>query len=40
MGIRSLAADIGITFDVLLRTDASAALAVVNWRGVGKDAPH
>ena len=36
MGIRSLAADLGITFDILLRTDASAALRVVNRRGVGK----
>ena len=36
MQIRSLAADIGIPFDIMLKTDASAALGVVNRRGVGK----
>ena len=36
MGIRSLAADLGITCDIVLGTDASAALGVVNRLGVGK----
>ena len=36
MAIKSLAADMEITFDILLRTDATAALGVVNRRGVGK----
>ena len=36
MGIRSLAADSGITFDFVLRTDASPALGVVHRRDVGK----
>ena len=36
MGIWSLAPDTGITFDLLLRTDASAALGVVNKHRVGK----
>ena len=36
MEIRCMAADIGITFNILLRTDASAALGVVNRCGVGK----
>ena len=36
MGIRSLAADVRITFDIVLGTDASAALGDVNRRGVGK----
>ena len=36
MGIRSLAADVGITFDIVLGTDASAALGIVTRRGVGK----
>ena len=36
MGIMSFAADMGITFDIMLRTDASAALGVVNRRGVEK----
>ena len=35
-GTRSLAADTGITFDILRRTDAGTALGVVNRRGVGK----
>ena len=35
-GITSSAADVGITFDFVLRQDASAALEVVNWGGVGK----
>ena len=36
MGIRSLAADMGITFDILLRTDPSAGLVSVNRRHVGE----
>ena len=40
IGITSSAADVGITFDFVLRKDASAALRVVNWDGVRKDAPH
>ena len=36
MDIKSLVADVGIAFDIVLRTDASAALWVVNWLGVGK----
>ena len=35
MGIRRFT-DVGVTFDIVLRTDASAALGVVNRRGVGK----
>ena len=35
-GNKSLAAHVGITFDIVLRTDASAALGVVNRRSVGK----
>ena len=32
MGSRSLAANIGIAFDIVLRTDASAALGSVSKR--------
>ena len=35
-GIKSLAADMGISFSNLLKTDAVAALGVVNRRGIGK----
>ena len=35
MRLRSLAADVGVTLDSVLRTDASAAMGVVNWRDVG-----
>ena len=36
MDIKSLVADVGIAFDIVFRTDASAALWVVSWFGVGK----
>ena len=36
IGITSSAADVGITFYFVPRKDASAALGVVNWDGVGK----
>ena len=36
MDIKSLVADVGIAFDIVLRTDASAALWVVSRFGVGK----
>ena len=40
VAIKSSAADVvGITFDIVLRIDASAALGVVNRRCVGKT-PH
>ena len=34
--IRSLAADAGFTLDIVLKSEASTALGVVNRRGVGK----
>ena len=35
-GIKSLAADMGISFSTVLKTDAVAALGIVNRRGIGK----
>ena len=32
----SLATNVGVTFDIVLKTDANAALRTVNKRGVGK----
>ena len=40
MGIRNLAADVEITFDVVLRTYASAALGSCQQAWRRKDAPH
>ena len=36
MNIKSLAADMGISFSRVLKTTAAAALGVVNRRGIGK----
>ena len=36
MSIKSQAADMGISFSIVLKTEAAAALGVVNRRGIGK----
>ena len=36
MGIKSLAADMGILLSIVLKTDGAAALGVVNRPGIGK----
>ena len=36
MGVRSLGRDIGMEFEIVLRTDASAAIGMISRRGLGK----
>ena len=36
MGLASLAKDLGLTFEILIRTDASAAIGICRRRGLGK----